>query len=447
MATDLLHLPHSCFLTRKLPRHSTPRALHGSVMKSKIHCSASTQNSQLTTEENRISANYQPNMWNYDLLQSSTSDRQIPIFLKLCFSHLSVNESSSSSDISFAQALSLCNIFADVFSSFKDQNGSFKASLSEDVKGMLSLYEASYFAFEGENLLDEAKEFTRMHLKDPKVNISKSLAEQVNHALELPLNRRMQRLEARWTIESYSRRQDVNQVVLELAKLDFNRVQFEHQKELRDMSRWWRAMGLSNKLSFARDRLMESFFWTLGMVSEPPYSNCRKSLTKIAKLITILDDVYDVYGTLDELEQFTDAVERWDVNIVNDLPDYMKLCFLVLYNSVNEMAYDILKEQGEVFLPYLTKAWADLLKAFLQEAKWCYSKQTPKFVEYLENAWMSISGPLLLVHAYFLLGYNIKKEELECLEKYHNLLRWPSVIFRLCNDLASSKAEMERGDT
>ena len=102
---------------------------------------------------------------------------------------------------------------------------------------MLSLYEASYFAFEGENLLDEAEEFTRMHLKDPKVNISESLAEQVNHALELPLNRRMQRLEARWTIESYSRRQDVNQVVLELAKLDFNRVQSEHQKELRDMSR------------------------------------------------------------------------------------------------------------------------------------------------------------------------------------------------------------------
>ena len=69
-------------------------------------------------------------------------------------------------------------------------------------------------------------------------------------------------------------------------------------------------MGLSNKLSFARDRLMESFFWTVGMVSEPQFSNCRKSLTKIVKLITILDDVYDVYGTVDELEQFTDAVER-----------------------------------------------------------------------------------------------------------------------------------------
>lgn len=28
------------------------------------------------------------------------------------------------------------------------------------------------------------------------------------------------------------------------------------------------------------------------------------------------------------------------------LPDYMKICFLTLFNAVNEMAFDILKEQG-----------------------------------------------------------------------------------------------------
>ncbi|KAE8660928.1 Isoprene synthase [Hibiscus syriacus] len=178
---------------------------------------------------------------------------------------------------------------------------------------------------------------------------------------------------------------------------------------------------------------MESFFCTVGMVPEPQFSNCTMFLTKTIKLVTILDDVY---GTVDELE-------LWDVNILNDLPDYMKSCFLALYNTVNEIASDILKEQGEVVLPYLTNAWADLLKAFLQEAKWSYQEQTPKFEEYLENAWMSVSGPLQLIHAYFLLGHGRAKEELECLEKYHNLLRWPSVIFRLCNDIASFKSARE----
>lgn len=70
-------------------------------------------------------------------------------------------------------------------------------------------------------------------------------------------------------------------------------------------------MGLSNKLHFARDRLMECFFWTVGMAFEPEFSNCRRGLTKVTSFITIIDDIYDVYGSIDELKLFTDAVVRF----------------------------------------------------------------------------------------------------------------------------------------
>jgi len=69
-------------------------------------------------------------------------------------------------------------------------------------------------------------------------------------------------------------------------------------------------MGLASKLSFSRDRLMECFFWAVGMIFEPQLSDLRKGLTKVSCLITTIDDVYDVYGTLEELELFTAAVER-----------------------------------------------------------------------------------------------------------------------------------------
>ena len=83
--------------------------------------------------------------------------------------------------------------------------------------------------------------------------------------------------------------------------------------------------------------------------------------------------------------------------------------------------------------------WADLCKVFLVEAKWCHKEYTPTFEEYLENGWRSVSGVAILIHAYFLMSKNITKEALECLENEHELLRWPSTIFRLCNDLATSK--------
>ena len=73
---------------------------------------------------------------------------------------------------------------------------------------------------------------------------------------------------------------------------------------------WWRNTELGQKLSFARDQLMENFFWTLGIGFEPESTYFRRMGTKIVSLITMIDDVYDVYGTLDELKLFTDAIER-----------------------------------------------------------------------------------------------------------------------------------------
>ncbi|XP_058071041.1 alpha-terpineol synthase, chloroplastic-like [Magnolia sinica] len=243
-----------------------------------------------------------------------------------------------------------------VFNRFMDDSSSFKASLCDDVKGMLSLYEASYLALEGETALDEAQAFTYRHLKDLKGNIDSNLKSLVEHALEHPLHWRMLRLEASWYIDTYERMEDMNPLLLELAKLDFNIVQTVYQGQIRKMSRWWTDLGLGQKLGFARDRLMECYVWTIGVKFEPQFEQCRDVLTKINQLITTIDDVYNVYGSLEELELFTKAVDRWDTNAMEGLPEYMKICFLALNNTVNEIAYDTLKEQGLNVIPYLQKS-------------------------------------------------------------------------------------------
>jgi len=69
--------------------------------------------------------------------------------------------------------------------------------------------------------------------------------------------------------------------------------------------------GLGEKLDFVRDRPMVYFLWTVGVIFEPQFGNCRRMLTKLNSLITTVDDVYDVHGTLDELELFTDVIVRF----------------------------------------------------------------------------------------------------------------------------------------
>lgn len=86
-------------------------------------------------------------------------------------------------------------------------------------------------------MMEEAWQFTAKHLKDLDKDVDLNLAEQVRRALELPIHWRAPRLETRWLIDVYERRNDVNHILLELAKLDFNIVQGMHQEELKVISR------------------------------------------------------------------------------------------------------------------------------------------------------------------------------------------------------------------
>lgn len=75
--------------------------------------------------------------------------------------------------------------------------------------------------------------------------------------------------------------------------------------------RWWKGLDFARRLPFARDRVVECFFWIVGVYFEPQYSLARKILTKVIAMTSIIDDIYDVYGTLEELELFTEAIDRF----------------------------------------------------------------------------------------------------------------------------------------
>ncbi|PIM98415.1 Germacradienol synthase [Handroanthus impetiginosus] len=228
-------------------------------------------------------------------------------------------------------------ISTDIFNNFKDHTGKFAESLISNVKGMLTLYEAAHFGISGEDILDEALEFCSTHLKSIVGHVSNCLATKINEALNMPLHKSLNRLGAKKFISTYQQEEFHNEILLKFAKLDFNLLQKTHQKELSEITRWWKDLDFSKKLPFARDRMVECYFWALGIYFEPQYSLARKILAKVIVLASTIDDIYDVYGTFSDLQSFTDAIQRWDLSASEQLPPYMRICYEAVLNVYAEM--------------------------------------------------------------------------------------------------------------
>ncbi|XP_019171893.1 PREDICTED: alpha-farnesene synthase-like [Ipomoea nil] len=334
------------------------------------------------------------------------------------------------------------HVSQDVFLTFMDDVGEFTIE-EEGPKAILELFEASHLALEGEDILYKARIYCTEILKNLT---SEDSDNRLVGSLLLPSH-----LTANW----YNVRREIlqrenesmsNSQLLHLAKLNFNIVQVEHQKNLVEILRWWRNLGLIENMSFTRNRVVESFLWSVGVAFEPQYGNFRKWLTKAIKLVLIVDDVYDIFGSLQELEIFTTAVEMWDPSGIEDLPECMKICFWALYDITNDTARQIHEQKGwDCALPYLQKGWADFCKALLVEAKWDSIGYTPTLWEYLDNAWISSSGSVLSLH--ILLGVAQDFSDIiHFLKNNKDLIYYSSLIIRLCNDQGTSAAELERGD-
>ncbi|XP_010417166.1 PREDICTED: tricyclene synthase, chloroplastic isoform X2 [Camelina sativa] len=347
------------------------------------------------------------------------------------------------------------NISEDVFDVFMGTSREFE---SDDINGLLSLYEASYVSTKTDTKLQKfIRPFATQKLRDfvdtqsDKDNFEScdvGLGEMVVQALDMPYHWRMRRLATRWYIDFYGkRRHNKKLVVVKFAKIDFNIVQAIHQEELKYVSSWWRETGLGDQLQFARDRIVENYFWTIGHIHEPKFGYIRRIMTKVNALITMTDDIYDIYGTIEELQLFTVAVESWDVNRLDTLPDYMKLCFRVMYNEVNSIGRDILRKKNINVITFLKKSWTDLCKAYLVEAEWYRRKYKPNLEEYMHNAWISVSIPTIYFHFYCVYSGQLSIQVLETLSQHQqNIVRCSASVVRLANDFATSQDELARGD-
>ncbi|KAJ0433272.1 putative beta-farnesene synthase [Helianthus annuus] len=174
-----------------------------------------------------------------------------------------------------------------------------------------------------------------------------------------------------------------NEVLLKFAKSDFNVVQSMHKKELSQICKWWKDLDLKNKLPHVRDRLVEVYFWILGIYFEPRHSRTRMFLLKTCIWLVVLDDTFDNYGTHEELKIFTNAVQRWSISCLDMLPEYMKQIYQQLLNLHQEMEESLEKEGKAYQINYVKEMAKELTRNFLVEAKWLKEEYMPTLEEYM----------------------------------------------------------------
>ncbi|KAH9651336.1 alpha-humulene/(-)-(E)-beta-caryophyllene synthase [Citrus sinensis] len=269
-------------------------------------------------------------------------------------------------------------ISCDVFEKFKDDEGKFKESLINDIRGMLSLYEAAYLAIRGEDILDEAIVFTTTHLKSvisvsDHSHVNSNLAEQIRHSLQIPLRKAAARLEARYFLDIYSRDDLHDETLLKFAKLDFNILQAAHKKE--------------------------------------------------ASIMT-----------------------RWDIGLIDTLPEYMKFIFKALLDIYREAEEELAKEGRSYGIPYAIQMMQELIILYFTQAKWLYKGYVPSFDEYKSVALRSIGLRTLGVASFVDLGdFIATKDNFEGILKNAKSVKATETIVRLMDDIAGYKFEQKRG--
>ncbi|KAK7368915.1 hypothetical protein VNO80_10948 [Phaseolus coccineus] len=308
-------------------------------------------------------------------------------------------------------------IHADIFDKFWDNKGKLKLTFCEDINGLIALFEASQLSMEGEDNLHEAEESSRQYLNmwltkfhdHPQVKV-------VTDSLRYPFHKSLSRFTSINSLQL--QKTEWTSSLKELSRIDAEMISSLHLKEIFAVSKWWKELGLTNGLMFARDEPIKWYMWPMACLPDPRFSEARIEITKPISLVYIIDDIFDFCANIDELILFTEAVKRWDMAAVEQLPEYMKGCFLALYSITNEFAFKV-----------------RLLNAFLEEAKWFGSGYVPKAEEYLKNGIVSTGVHLILVHSFFLIGQGITEETVTLLDELPTLISTTSTILRLCDDL------------
>ena len=79
--------------------------------------------------------------------------------------------------------------------------------------------------------------------------------------------------------------------------------------EISCLHRWWMDLGLAKEIPVARNQVQKWYMWPMTVLEGLSFSRYRIEITKIISLIYIVDDIFDLVATQEELSHFCEAIK------------------------------------------------------------------------------------------------------------------------------------------
>ncbi|KDP21454.1 hypothetical protein JCGZ_21925 [Jatropha curcas] len=289
------------------------------------------------------------------------------------------------------------DVSPDVFKHFKkgDTFFCFAGQSTQAVTGMFNLYRASQVLFPGENILEEAKEFSSTFLREKQAAnevldkwiITKDLPGEVEYALDMPWFANLPRVEARFYIEQYGGEDDVwigktlyrmpfvnNNEYLELAKIDYNSCQALHRVEWDNFQKWYEECNLG-AFGVSKRELLYAYYMAAASIFEPERSKERVAWAKTTILLRTIDAYFNdnsnnsVEERKDFVQQFKHGVGA-PAGLVNgrklETKTRQELVGIVL-GTLNDVSLDALVAHGTDISHSLRHAWEKWLTNWEKE--------------------------------------------------------------------------------
>ncbi|KAL6546935.1 Ent-kaurene synthase TSP4, chloroplastic [Orobanche minor] len=331
-----------------------------------------------------------------------------------------------------------------------------------DIHPTLELYKASEIILPTDGRDLEKQNLRLKHLLEQELSsgltysnqLGRRIDQDVCHALRYPFYATMGRVSKRKNIEHY----DFNDTrILKtsycspnlgnkdfpfLSVEDFNKCQALHRDELKELEMWVIENKL-DELKFARSKSAYCYFSASSTIFAPEHSDARMSWAQNGVLTTVVDDFFDVGGSIEELENLIQLVKIWDdVDVTTEcLSKNVQIIFLALRSTICEIGEKGSSRQERIVTKHI---WLDLLNSMMKEAQWARDNYIPTVNEYMCNAYVSFAlGPIVLP-ALYLVGPKLSEEMVHHCE-FHKLYKLMSTCGRLLNDIQTCERELKDG--